>query len=246
MTDLNNKTNNYLRRLYEVNRNVFFILGCPCAGKTTVAKLLAQRNNMYCLNGDDRRFEYYKHADKAKYKYMTIDASSFWDWSLSEMAAWEKGVVSEQTPMIMEDLNRLSEEHDLVLFEGMLDINYLLSVADRDRIVYLTVDREMCEKDFFGRGDHNGMLTAIMNTEGISDEEKKRRIEIRREAAITAFYEDAQSFGLQSFSRKNISVPAEMANKIERFFGLSDSAARDNRDLSDPGSRGKSESVSEG
>ena len=203
-----------------MNRNVFFILGCPCAGKTTVAKLLAERNNMYYFSGDDRRFDYYKHADKAKHKYMTMDASSFWDWSLSEMVDWEKGVVSEQTPMIIEDLNRLSEDHDYVLFEGMVDINYLLSVADRDRIIYLTVDRDMCEKDFFGRGDHNGMLTAIMNTKGISDEEKMRRVEIRRSAAIIAFYEDAQEFGLQSFSRKDIGSPVEMAIKIERFFNI--------------------------
>ena len=203
-----------------MNGNVFFILGCPCAGKTTVARLLAQRNNMYLLSGDERRFDYYKHADKAKHKYMTMDASSFWSWSLDKMADWERGVISEQTPMIIEELNRLSEEHDLVLFEGMMDINYLLSAADRDHIVYLTVDRDICEKDFFGRGDHNGMLTAIMNTEGISDEEKKRRMEIRKAAAVTAFYQDARIFGLQSFSRKDISSPLEMTNRIEQYFNM--------------------------
>ena len=203
-----------------MKRNVFFILGCPCAGKTTVAKILAQKYNMYRLSGDERRFEYYKYADKVKHKYMTMNASNFWEWSLEEMVEWEKGVISEQTPMIIEELNRLSEEHEFVLFEGMLDINYLLSVADRDRIVYLTVDRETCEKDFFGRGDHNGMLSAIMNTEDISDEEIGRRIEIRRTSAITAFYEDAQSFGIQSFSRKDICSPREMTNAIERFFKI--------------------------
>ena len=203
-----------------MNRNVFFILGCPCAGKTTVAKILTQRFNMFLLSGDERRFDYYKHADKAKHKYMTMDASSFWDWSLDEMVDWERGVISEQTPMIIEELNRLSKERDIVLFEGMMDIKYLLSVADRNHIVYLTVDREICEKDFFGRGDHNGMLTAIMNTEGISDEEKNRRIEIRRASAIAAFYEDAQSYGLQSFSRKDISSPIEMTNKIAHYFNM--------------------------
>ena len=203
-----------------MNRNVFFILGCPCAGKTTVAKILTQRYNMFLLSGDERRFDYYKHADKAKHKYMTMDASSFWDWSLDEMVDWERGVISEQTPMIIEELNRLSKERDIVLFEGMMDIKYLLSVADRNHIVYLTVDREICEKDFFGRGDHNGMLTAIMNTEGISDEEKNRRIEIRRASAIAAFYEDAQSYGLQSFSRKDISSPIEMTNKIAHYFNM--------------------------
>ena len=203
-----------------MNSNVFFILGCPCAGKTTVAKILTQRYNMFLLSGDERRFDYYKHADKAKHKYMTMDTSSFWDWSLDEMVDWERGVISEQTPMIIEELNRLSKERDIVLFEGMMDIKYLLSVADRNHIVYLTVDREICEKDFFGRGDHNGMLTAIMNTEGISDEEKNRRIEIRRASAIAAFYEDAQSYGLQSFSRKDISSPIEMTNKIAHYFNM--------------------------
>ena len=203
-----------------MNRNVFFLLGCPCAGKTTVAKILTQRYNMFLLSGDERRFDYYKHADKEKHKYMTMDASSFWDWSLDEMVDWERGVISEQTPMIIEELNRLSKERDIVLFEGMMDIKYLLSVADRNHIVYLTVDREICEKDFFGRGDHNGMLTAIMNTEGISDEEKNRRIEIRRASAIAAFYEDAQSYGLQSFSRKDISSPIEMTNKIAHYFNM--------------------------
>ena len=203
-----------------MNRNVFFILGCPCAGKTTVAKILTQRYNMFLLSGDERRFDYYKHADKAKHKYMTMDASSFWDWSLDEMVDWERGVISEQTPMIIEELNRLSKERDIVLFEGMMDIKYLLSVADRNHIVYLTVDKEICERDFFGRGDHNGMLTAIMNTEGISDEEKNRRIEIRRASAIAAFYEDAQSYGLQSFSRKDISSPIEMTNKIAHYFNM--------------------------
>ena len=203
-----------------MNRNVFYILGCPCAGKTTVAKILTQRYNMFLLSGDERRFDYYKHADKEKHKYMTMDASSFWDWSLDEMVDWERGVISEQTPMIIEELNRLSKERDIVLFEGMMDIKYLLSVADRNHIVYLTVDREICEKDFFGRGDHNGMLTAIMNTEGISDEEKNRRIEIRRASAIAAFYEDAQSYGLQSFSRKDISSPIEMTNKIAHYFNM--------------------------
>ena len=203
-----------------MNRNVFFILGCPCAGKTTVAKILTQRYNMFLLSGDERRFDYYKHADKEKHKYMTMDASSFWDWSLDEMVDWERGVISEQTQMIIEELNRLSKERDIVLFEGMMDIKYLLSVADRNHIVYLTVDRQICEKDFFGRGDHNGMLTAIMNTEGISDEEKNRRIEIRRASAIAAFYEDAQSYGLQSFSRKDKSSPIEMTNKISHYFNM--------------------------
>lgn len=204
----------------KMKRNIYFILGCPCSGKTTAAKLLARKYNMLYFSGDERRFDYYKRADKSKHKYMTADASGFWDWPLEEMVAWERGVVSEQTPMILEDLGKLSEDHALVLFEGMLDIERLLKTVDRDRIVYLTIDRGTCDRDFFGRGDHNGMLTAILNTEGISEEERKRRVEIRKAAAITAFYEDPRALGIQSFSRNEINSPTEMVRHIERCFGL--------------------------
>ena len=203
-----------------MNGNIFFILGCPCSGKTTAARLLAQKHDMLYFSGDGRRFDYYRRADRSKHKYMTADASGFWGWTLEEMVAWERGVISEQTPMILEDLGKLSEDHALVLFEGMLDIGYLLKKADRDRIVYLTTDRDTCDRDFFGRGDHNGMHTAVLNTQGISEEEKKRRIEIRKAAAITAFYEDPRALGIQSFSRSVLRSPAEMAEQIERYFGL--------------------------
>ncbi|MBO5337758.1 MAG: AAA family ATPase [Lachnospiraceae bacterium] len=203
-----------------MNRNVFFLLGCPCSGKTTVGKILAQKYNMYYFSGDEKRFYYYRFADASKHKYMTKNTSDFWDWSLAEMVDWEKGVISEQTPYILEDLNKLSEHHEFVLFEGMLDMECLSNNVVSDHIVYLTVERNICEKEFFSRKDHNAMITAIMNTSGISDAEKMRRIEMRKAAAIDAFYEKPEKSGIQSYSRSDIMSPSEMAERIEKFFGL--------------------------
>lgn len=203
-----------------MNRNVFFLLGCPCSGKTTVAKILAQKYNMYYFGGDEKRFYYYQFADASKHNYMTKDTSDFWGWSLAEMVDWEKGVISEQTPYILEDLNKLSEHHEFVLFEGMIDMEYLSGTAVSDRIVYLTVERGICEKEFFNRNDHNAMIDAIMNTPGISDAEKTRRIEMRKAAAIGAFYENAEKNGMQYYSRSDVKSPLEMAERIKNFFRL--------------------------
>lgn len=104
-----------------MNKNVFFLLGCPCSGKTTVGKMLAEKYGMYYISGDDRRFLYYQRAEGNQHKYMTMDTSDFWNWPLEEMIAWEKGVIAEQTPMILEDLCKLSDEHQYVLFEGMVE-----------------------------------------------------------------------------------------------------------------------------
>ena len=203
-----------------INSNIFFLLGCPCAGKTTVGNILVQKYNMYYFSGDSRRFDYYKFAEKEKHPFMTIDASDFWDWSLEEMVAWEKGVISEQTPYILNDLNELSKGQDMVLFEGMLDLETVSKIVPYNQIVYLSVDKSVCERVFFTRETHRGMIDNILRTPGISDEEKQRRIYMRKEAAINAFYENAKEFGIQTFMREGATTAQKMAEKVAKHFGL--------------------------
>lgn len=203
-----------------MNKNVFFLLGCPCSGKTTVGKMLAEKYGMYYVSGDDRRFIYYQRVKANQHKYMTMDTSDFWNWPLEEMIAWEKGVIAEQTPMILEDLGKLSDVHQYVLFEGMVDMNYLKKVVPPEQIIYLTVDRATCERDFFERFDHSVMVAAILNEEGVSESEKTRRIEMRRLAAVNAFYEKAEDYGFQSFSRYNMHSPEEMLSMVEKYWKL--------------------------
>ena len=203
-----------------INSNIFFLLGCPCAGKTTVGNILVQKYNMYYFSGDSRRFDYYKFAEKEKHPFMTMDASDFWDWSLEEMVAWEKGVISEQTPYILNDLNELSKGQDMVLFEGMLDLETVSKIVPYNKIVYLSVDKSVCERVFFTRETHRGMIDNILRTPGISDEEKQRRIYMRKEAAINAFYENAKEFGIQTFMREGATTAQKMAEKVAKHFGL--------------------------
>ena len=203
-----------------INSNIFFLLGCPCAGKTTVGNILVQKYNMYYFSGDSRRFDYYKFAEKEKHPFMTMDTSDFWDWSLEEMVAWEKGVISEQTPYILNDLNELSKGQDMVLFEGMLDLETVSKIVPDKQIVYLSVDKSVCEREFFTRETHRGMIDNILSTPGISDEEKQRRIMMRKGAAINAFYENANEFGIQTFMREGTTAEQEMAEKVAKHFGL--------------------------
>ena len=203
-----------------MNRNIYFLLGCPCSGKTTVGKMLAEKYNMYYFSGDDRRFDYYKLAEKEKHPFMTKDGSGFWEWSPEEMVAWEKGVISEQTPYILDDLNELSKCNPSVLFDGMLDLDIVSKAVQPDRVLYLSVGRAVCEREFFERDDHRVMVENIMNTPGIDEAEKQRRIELRRQAAIGAFYEDAESFGITVFMREDTKNADEMAEKAAEHFGL--------------------------
>ncbi len=203
-----------------INSNVFFLLGCPCSGKTTVGNILVQKYNMFYFGGDNKRFDYYKFAEKGKHPFMTIDASNFWNWTLNEMVAWEKGVISEQTSYILNDLNELSKSNDLILFEGMLELKTVSKIVPANQIAYLSVEKSVCEREFFTREDHLSMMDNILNTHGVSEDEKQRRIVMRKEAAINAFYENAKEFGVRTFMREETRTAYEMAEKLARHFGL--------------------------
>jgi len=198
-----------------MNSNVYFLLGCPCSGKTTVSNILVQKYDMFYFCGDNRRFDYYKFAEKEKHPFMTLDASGFWNWSLDDMIDWEKGVISEQTPYILKDLNELSKNNDLILFEGMLELETVSKIVPANQMVYLSVEKSVCEREFFAREDHRGMMENILNTPGISEEEKQRRIAMRKEAAINAFHINAQEFGVQTFMREETRTAHEMAEKSQ-------------------------------
>lgn len=65
------------------------------------------------------------------------------------------------------------------------------------------------------------MVKAILREEGVSDSEKARRIEMRKLAAVNAFYENTDDYGFHSFSRDNMKAPAEMVNLVEAYWNLS-------------------------
>lgn len=201
-----------------IKKNIFFVLGSPCSGKSTISKILAEKYNMLYFSGDNQRFDYYKYAKKELHPYMTKNGIDFFDWTLEKMIDWERGVIVEQTPYILQDLNQYADSNRRVLFEGMLDLDYVKDKIQKDRIVYLKVDKKISEDTFFEREDHKPLLNSILETPGISDDEKLRRISLRRNAAIEAFQYDMSKYDITMFERNTQSTVEELLEKVEEYF----------------------------
>jgi adenylate kinase family enzyme len=202
-----------------IRGNILFVLGSPCSGKSTISKLLAEKYNMYYFSGDNKRFEYYRDAKIDLHPYMTKNGANFFDWSLEEMIDWERGVIAEQTPYILQDLNEYANSNRWVLYEGMLDMDYVKDIIPKDRVVFLKVDKKISEDTFFEREDHKPLLNSILETPGISDDEKLRRISIRKKAAIEAFQIDISEYDITTFDRTQFTVE-EMLEKVEGCFNI--------------------------
>jgi hypothetical protein len=174
---------------------------------------------MLNYSGDQHRFDFYKDIHKDQHPYMTKDTRNFFQWSLDELIEWERGVINEQTPRILEKLSELSLTNNMVLFEGMIDLSCVSRIANSNRLVYLTVDPKFSEIEFFRRESHKGLLDSIMNDAYSSEEEKMRRSMIRKQAAIKAFHVDALEYGITQLDRMNSTV-SEMLQQVEKHFEL--------------------------
>ncbi len=84
-----------------------------------------------------------------------------------------------------------------------------LSIKNRANL-HLSIEKSVCEYEFFTREDHRGMMENILNTSGISEDEKQKRIILRKEAAINAFYGNAKEFGIQTFMREDLRTAYEI------------------------------------
>lgn len=203
-----------------MERNIYFVLGSPCSGKSTVAKRLVDAYKMFYFSGDENRFKYYKYAVKEQHPFMTKSGKDFFDWTLAEMIEWERGVIHEQTPYILEDLNIYAKQYGKVLFEGMLDLDYLRDKVDADRVVYLDVDKKESEAEFFQREDHRPLLESILKTPDISEDEKERRIEIRKQASIEAFQYNCKDKWITVLERNQYNTVNSMVNRVVNHFNL--------------------------
>lgn len=206
--------------LIMIPNNIYVILGVPCAGKTTISNILCRKYGMHYFSGDKVHFSYYKRANPIDHPAMSRNMSDYFDLPADYLIQRERDIFKEQTPMIVSDLTKISCTYDKVLFDGIMDLEYISSIIDKNRIVYLNVSRAIRERDFFYREDHIHMLDSIRNNADFSEEEKERRITLRRTVAIDSYDYDAPKYGIAQFTRDDNTTTGEILAFVEKHFGL--------------------------
>lgn len=200
--------------------NLYILLGVPCSGKTTLAKLLREKHAMQYFSGDAVHFSYYEKANPVDHPAMSKKVTDYFDWTADALMARERAIFAEQTPMLMDDLAALCEDHGRVLFDGIMDVGILAPNIRRDRVLYLDVSRAIRDRDFFERPDHIHMLDNIRENPSLTDAEKERRIALRKTVAIDSYDYDVSAYGIARFMRDDNTRPEEMLAFAERHFGL--------------------------
>ena len=101
----------------EYLKNVYFVTGTPCGGKTTISRELAKRHNLLVYDVDEQFANHQKISNIAFQPAMNKtfkDADAFFGRTVEEYRNWLIDNTREQFDFVLLDLIRLSQNQKVL------------------------------------------------------------------------------------------------------------------------------------
>jgi RimJ/RimL family protein N-acetyltransferase/dephospho-CoA kinase len=201
-------------------KNVYFICGTACAGKTTMAKLLAEKHGFYLYDMDK---EYAAHRAIAQEEYQPdtcYHGKNFheqWMRPIKEQARWSMNTLKEQTEMVLIDLIKLSEKQ-IVVADVLYSPDYIQELVDYHQLVFLTVDKARIRETYFNRPEKREFYEYVKQQE--LQDTYFDNIFQSLEQVNEMEQERMRDSGFLCIERTADSTREEMLTQIEKHFGL--------------------------
>lgn len=134
-------------------RNVYFICGNACGGKSTMSRMLAEKHGFLLYDMDEM---YARHREIALPEYQPDtcyhmkDYHEQWTRCAEEQARWNMSSLAEQTDMVIMDLIAISQNQKVVA-DVLFSPAYTAWTVDYGHFVFLTVNRSEIRKCYFNR-----------------------------------------------------------------------------------------------
>lgn len=144
----------------EYLKNVYFITGTPCGGKTTLSHALAQKYGFELFDIDERFEEHKKISDPLFQPAMNTSfksADEFFGRTVEEYKNWLLKNTREQLEFVLLDLIRLSG-NKRVLCDCHLTVAQALAFSEPARVVFLIKDPSNLVDEYGNRPDHQGFF----------------------------------------------------------------------------------------
>jgi hypothetical protein len=143
-------------------RNVYFINGESCAGKSTMVKMLAERYNMvFCgENYQSGMPDSFPRSELSRWKQPALcyfDTMSGWEeWlnmSPEEHYRWTTSCSQECIEVEISELMKRAANGQKVIVDTNIPPDVLREISDYHRVAIMIGDPELAVKRFFVRGD---------------------------------------------------------------------------------------------
>lgn len=205
----------------EYLKNVYFITGTPCGGKTTISRELAKRHNLLVYDIDEQFPNHQKisNADFQPSMNKTFkDADEFFGRTVEEYKKWLIDNTREQLDFVLLDLIRLSQ-NQIVLCDCHLTMEQAEKITEASRIVFLIKEPSHIIEDYCNRPDHQGFNDFINSA---SDIEKAKSVcNATLKSLNERSYNAIKNSGYYWIERTPESTVDDTVRKVERHFGFS-------------------------
>jgi hypothetical protein len=202
-------------------KHVYWITGGPCAGKTTVTNLLAEKYGLSVF--PDRHSEYQQIADKAEFPAMRIPwPGTDWEWFFNrptdEYVRWLEESLSAELEFQIVDLLKTSDKERLIV-DTCADPLALHQISAPSRVICLFGDDDLIRRDLLHRDDHKMILDCIRaNT--ASPETSERLVAESGVEFSHRLQKRAEASEGKILRRTDRTAPDELLARVEKHFRL--------------------------
>lgn len=206
--------------LKESLKNVYFITGTPCGGKTTISRALAKRHGFLVYDVDEQFAKHQRLSNAAYQPAMNKtfpNADVFFGRSVAEYRQWLLDSTREQLDFVLLDLIRLSQDQ-IVLCDCHLTLEQAAQLTDAPRIAFLIKEPSHIIADYCNRPDHQDFNSFIHSA---SDPEKAKTIcnETLKSLNEPAYHAIRES-GYFWLERTADSTVEATVRQVEKHFGF--------------------------
>ena len=204
----------------EYLKNVYFVTGTPCGGKTTISRELAKRHSLLVYDVDE---QFAKHQQISNATFQPAmnknfkDADEFFGRTVEEYRNWLIANTREQLDFVLLDLIRLSQ-NQIVVCDCHLTMEEVQKYTEPSRIVFLIKEPSNIVDDYCNRPDHQDFKGFI---ESASDVEKAKAVCNETLKSLNENHYNAIKAGDYFWiERTSDSTVAGTVEKVEKHFGL--------------------------
>lgn len=201
-------------------KNVLFICGTACGGKTTMAKILAAKYG-FCLYDMDKMYEQHRKIAEERYQpdtcYHMKNFHEQWTRSIEEQARWNINCMKEQTEMVLIDLMKMSRNQTVVA-DVLYSPVYTQNIVDYNQIVFLTVSKSVLRTQYFDRPEKRDFYEFVM-VQPMADVYLNniiKGLELTNDLEQQSMYQS----DLKVIERKSEDSRDSLLQQIEVHFGL--------------------------
>ena len=201
-------------------KNVYFITGTACGGKSTAARALADKYGL-TLYDIDKHFDGHQAlSDAVSQPNMNrrfADADAFFGRPVEAYRQWLIDNTREQWDYVLLDLIRLSQERPVVC-DCHMTVEEARRLTDPSRVIFLIRDVSYMIEDYCNRPDHQGFRDYINSA---SDPQKAKEncntvLRTLNERRIA----DIKASEYRWIERTDASRPEDTLRMVEQHFGL--------------------------